>query len=159
MKYLKYMTIILALAAIWACGGGDDSGDEPVISKDRLDVPPNLGELLGDGQTVELPIQANCAWTITKDAEWLSVTPSTGSGSQRVSVSAGKNNTGKQRMAVLTVKGGGSALTRMVTVTQAKGSDAEPTNPTDPTDPTEPTNPENPDTEKEPTADDNLPPS
>jgi hypothetical protein len=157
MKYLKYMTIILALAAIWACGGGDDSGDEPSISKDNIDVQTSVN-LLGDGHTLEISVKANCSWTITWDADWLSVNPQSGHGTQQISITAGMNTTGSQRVAVLRVQGG-SAPMRTVTVTQAKGSDAEPTNPTDPTDPTEPTNPENPDTEKEPTADDNLPPS
>lgn len=144
----------LALAAIWACGGGDDSGDEPVISKDNIDVQTSVN-LLGDGHTLEITVKANCSWTVTWDADWLSVNPTSGYGNQQVSITAGKNTTGDQRVDVLRVQGG-SSPTRMVRVTQAKASDAEPTQPTNPTDPTEP---ENPDTEKEPTADDNQPPS
>lgn len=144
----------LALAAIWACGGGDEPGDEPVISKDNIDVQTSVN-LLGDGHTLEIAITANCSWTIEWDADWLSVNPTSGHGTQQISITAGKNTTGDQRVDVLRVQGG-SSPTRMVTVTQAKASDTEPTQPTNPTDPTKP---ENPDTEKEPTAGDNLPPS
>lgn len=149
MKKYRYIVLLLSLAVVWACGGGDDSGDEPNISKDFVNVTPNV-ELLGDGQTVEINIQANCDWTITKDADWLSVIPSSGNGSQRVSITAGKNTTGSQRLAVLTVKGE-SVPARMVTVTQTKSLNSEESS--------DPSDPENPNTTKEPNAGDNLPPS
>lgn len=63
---------------------------------------------------------------------------------------AGKNTTGSQRLAVLTVKGE-SVPARMVTVTQTKSLNSEETS--------DPSDPENPDTTKEPNAGDNLPPS
>ena len=142
--------MVLALAAIGACGGGD----EPDVRRDFIRVTPNV-DLLGDGQTVEISIQASCDWAITKDAEWISVTPSSGSRNLSVNISAGKNTSGSQRIAVLTVNGG-TAPTQRITVTQAKSSDSDPSGPTDPTNPTDP---DNPDTQKEPEAGDNLPPS
>lgn len=117
----KYILFAILTVAVVACGGGSDGGDEAEISKDYLNVPPNLN-LLGDGQSVELTIDANCSWTITKDVDWLSVSPMSGQNKQNVEVSAGKNTMPSARYAVLTIKGG--SLTRRVTVTQAKPSDA-----------------------------------
>lgn len=105
-----------------ACDKNDDGGqDKPIISSDYIRVTPSL-QLLGDGQVEELAIEANCNWTITKTEEWLTVTPITGSGSQRVKVSAGKNSTGAERAAILTVKGG-TAPERQVMVTQSKSTE------------------------------------
>ena len=101
----KYLYIILLLLLI-ACDKNDDGGqDKPIVSNDYVRVAPNL-QLLGDGQVEELAIEANCNWIIIKTEEWLTVTPMSGSNSLRVKVSAGKNSTGAERSAILTLKGG-----------------------------------------------------
>lgn len=116
--------MIACIAA--ACGGGDDAIDDggSSISKDYINVTPNL-ELLADGQQAEIRISANCNWTVTKDADasWLSISPSTGSNTQSIAITAGKNATGASRMAILTIKGG-NAPERKVTVTQAAADEA-----------------------------------
>ena len=119
----KQIWLLLLLAMIWSCGGGEDDPDEPNITRDYINVVPNV-ELLGDGQTQEIDVSANCNWTIAKDAEWLSVTPTSGTNNQTITISAGKNSTGQARTAVLTIKGG-SAPTRMVTITQSRSSDSQ----------------------------------
>lgn len=98
-----------------ACSGGS-GGDAPEITKDYLSVTPSL-ELLAEGQTADITINANCNWTITKDADWLTVTPMSGSNTQTITVAAIKNSTGADRMAILTIQGG-SLPARRVTVTQ-----------------------------------------
>ena len=103
-----------------ACGGGGESGEEPQVSKDRVDVAPNL-QLLGDGQVTELTVTANCSWTITKSADWLTVNPTSGNNTETVKVSAGKNPTSEPRYATLTVKGG-NAPEKYVMVTQLAGT-------------------------------------
>ena len=148
MKNYKILMILLALAiGAWACGG-DDPEDDPILSKDYVRVDPNA-ELLGDGQASEITVTSNCDWTITKDQDWISVNPSTGNGTRIISISAGKNTTGSQRIAILTVKGGNAPSPARCKVTQAKASDS----------PSEPSEPTTPDTPKEPGADDNQPPS
>lgn len=115
----KVLIFALSLMAM-ACGGGD--GSEPQeISKDYLSVTPSL-ELLAEGQSTDITINANCSWTITKDADWVTVSPMSGSDTKTVTVSAMKNSTGADRMAILTVTGG-SAPTRRVTITQKKAQD------------------------------------
>lgn len=128
----KNIIFCMLLMLVSACGG-DSAGDDNTLSKDLLDVTPNLS-LLADGQSADLTINANCNWTITIDADWLSVSPMSGSNKQTVTVTAGKNPTNSPRTATLTVKG--PSLVRRVAVTQAKGSDAS----------DNPDNPDNPDT-------------
>ena len=105
-----------------ACGGGgDEPGDDPVISKDYINVTPNI-QLLGDGQETEASVTATCAWTISNPVSWLTVTPLSGNKNAIVKISAGKNSTGQERTATLTVSGG-NAPNRTIVVTQAKGSE------------------------------------
>lgn len=104
------------------CGGGDVPGsDGPIVSKDYIDVAPNL-QLLGNGQETELKISTNCRWIISYSANWLTVSPSSGSNDEIVKVSAGKNTTGQDRSVILTIQGG-NAPTRSVVVTQPKGTE------------------------------------
>ena len=107
------------MCLVMACGGGGESGAGPQVSKDRVDVAPNL-QLLGDGQVTELTVTANCSWTITKSADWLTVNPMSGNNTETVKVSAGKNPTSEPRYATLTVKGG-KAPEKYVMVTQLAG--------------------------------------
>ena len=103
-----------------ACGGGEAPGDI-TISADNISVAPNL-TLLGDGQEAELRITANCSWTISYTESWLTVNPTSGNGTETVKVIAGKNSTGTERNALLTVRGG-SAPAKTVVVSQPKGTD------------------------------------
>lgn len=121
MKRSIFYSLLIMVCV--ACGGGDDAGggNSPQPSKDYLSVTPNL-ELLGDGQTTDITIDANCSWTITKDADWLTVSPMSGSNKQTVTIAAMKNSTGADRMAILTVQGG-TLPARRVTVTQKAASD------------------------------------
>lgn len=128
MKRLyNYLTLILGCVILIACGGGDGGGggdDGPQVSKDYLSITPNV-QLLGDGESKEISISANCSWTITKDADWITINPMSGNGNQTITISAGKNTTNAERFAVLSVKGG-SLPERKVTVTQLMASAENP---------------------------------
>ena len=124
MKRLyKYLNLVIGCVILIACGGGDGGGggdDGPQVSKDYLSVTPNV-QLLGDGESKDITISSNCNWTITKDADWITVNPTSGNGNQTITISAGKNTTNADRFAVLSVKGG-SLPERKVTVTQLMAS-------------------------------------
>jgi hypothetical protein len=128
MKRLyNYLNLILGCVILIACGGGDGGGggdDGPQVSKDYLSITPNV-QLLGDGESKEISISANCSWTITKDADWITINPMSGNGNQTITISAGKNTTNAERFAVLSVKGG-SLPERKVTVTQLMASAENP---------------------------------
>lgn len=114
---------LLALLLV-ACDKID--GIEPIVSKEYINkeyinVVSSLS-LLGDGQETELMISANCSWSISYSASWLTVTPLSGSNNETVKVSADKNSTGQERTAILTIQGG-NAPSKSVVVTQGKGSE------------------------------------
>ena len=74
---------------------------------------------MAEGQTTDLTINANCNWSITKNADWLTVSPMSGSSTQTITVSAMKNSSGADRMVVLTILGG-ELKSRKITITQKK---------------------------------------
>lgn len=116
----KWFEIYIIMLILTACGGGEAPNDI-IVSADIISVAPNL-TLLGDGQEAELRITANCNWTISFTESWLTVNPASGNGTETVKVIAGKNSTGAERIAVLTVRGG-SAPAKTVVVSQPKGTD------------------------------------
>ena len=118
LRYLVDLFCVSIIVMCVSCSGNEHGEDDSIVSKDYIDVPPNL-ELLGDGQTIDLKIISNCNWTIVKDEEWLTVAPMSGKGNQVVSVSAGKNISETPRTSVIIVKG--DDLEKKVTITQLKG--------------------------------------
>lgn len=120
----KNIWLCLLVLLLVACDKID--GTEPIVSKeyitkDYINVVSSLS-LLGDGQETELMISANCSWSISYSASWLTVTPLSGSNNETVKVSADKNSTGQERTVTLTIQGG-NAPTRNVVVTQGKGTE------------------------------------
>lgn len=117
----KFIWLYISALLFVACGDDEIGSDEPFVSKDYIKVVPGLS-LLGDGQETELKITANCSWSISYSSNWLTVTPSVGSNSESVKVSAGKNTTGQERSVTLTIQAG-TAPTKSVVITQGKGSE------------------------------------
>jgi len=122
MKRLSFILFVLASLSSTSCTG-DENPSSVEISKYYLSVSPSI-ELLGDGESKELSISSNCAWTVSKSSssDWLTVYPQSGSNMGYTTITAGKNN-GEERIAVLTVEGGGKKV--MVTVTQLKATNGE----------------------------------
>lgn len=118
----KYVLYALTLIGIVACSGDKIDGELPVISKDYINVTGNL-DFQGNGGELVMIITANCDWTITKDADWVSVTPASGSQNQTVIVSVTTNNTNAERTATIIVKSG-SFFQKKMSVTQAKVADS-----------------------------------
>ena len=120
----KYILYAITLLGLVACGG-DDIGEDIIMSKEYINVSGQLN-FQGEVGEATMNITANCEWTISKDAEWVSVNPTSGSNNQEVTVSVTANNTGSDRSATITVKGS-SFLAKKVVVTQAKLPDSSQT--------------------------------
>lgn len=116
----KYILYAFALLGLIACGG-DEIGDNIIMSKDYINTVSRL-EFQGAAGEGSLSITANCNWTIGKDADWVTVNPASGSQNQEVTVSVTVNNTGADRTATITIKGG--VLSKKITVIQAKSADS-----------------------------------
>jgi hypothetical protein len=121
-KYILYIWILLGLTA---CGGGEIDGELPFMSKDYISVTSRV-ELQGNGQETQINISANCDWSITKDADWLTVTPTSGSSSQTIMLSATKNISGAERTATLMIRSS-TRLEKKITVVQANTADSSKT--------------------------------
>lgn len=136
-------SLITALMIIGCDEFNYSAEDNPTISKDYLRVNDSI-LLSADGSQQILIVTANHDWSIATTAEWLTITPMSGKGSQQVNITATENTEGAERKATLTITSG-TAPYLLVLVAQAASS-----SPT-----TEPDPDEN---KKEPGASDNLPP-
>lgn len=118
-----YLCISILMSAICSCSSGDDLGDI-TMSKDYISVTQSV-DLPGDGGEGQFDVKATCSWSIISNAEWLTISTTSGENDASISVSAGKNTTGNTRTATITVRGG-DGLTRTVTITQGRASAQEP---------------------------------
>ena len=120
----QHLFILLALCLLCtSCGGGGGSDDEPEISKDYINVNPSM-QLLWSGDTQNITISSNCSWKVSVNVSWLTVNPTEGNNSLAISITAPTNNTGSERVGVLTIQGGKN-LRRTVTVTQGASPDSQ----------------------------------
>jgi hypothetical protein len=69
------------------------------------------------GETKLITVTANVDWTVTDDADWISVTPNSGSNSGSFNVTTSANSEFTERTGKVTVVGG--AITRLLNITQA----------------------------------------
>lgn len=112
--------IIIVSVLLYACGGSGSGGDEPIVDTDFLSIPPNA-TILPEGGVLEQKLTATKAWSIKVSDNWLSVSPLSGNGTTSLTLSAGKNDTGNSRMAVVTVTMGDKSAN--CTVTQSGNND------------------------------------
>lgn len=69
------------------------------------------------GETKQITVTANLDWSVTDDADWISITPSSGSNSGSFDVTVSPNSEFTERTGKVTVVGG--AITRLLNITQA----------------------------------------
>jgi len=85
-------------------------------SSGYLNVSPNSRTVNSSAGNTTFNISSDISWTVTDDADWLSTTPTSGSGDATLTASFYENSTMNQRTATISVIGGG--ITRTVTVVQ-----------------------------------------
>lgn len=116
----KYIRLSIVAIIVSACGDNADL-DGVQISKDYIDAVSTLS-ISNEGGTYDLEITANCSWTVSNEASWLSLSTSSGSNSQRITVSATKNRNTTERTATIIITSGEVAQKRVI-VSQSR-SDA-----------------------------------
>lgn len=119
-----YLYISILMSVVCSCSSGDEL-EGITMSKDYISVTQSL-DLPGDGGEGTIEVSASCSWSISSDAEWLTIAPTSGENNASITISAGKNTTGNSRSATLTVRGGDGNLTRNVTINQSRASAQEP---------------------------------
>ncbi|HEY5806597.1 MAG TPA: cellulase family glycosylhydrolase, partial [Povalibacter sp.] len=82
-----------------------------------LNVSPTTVSLAAAASSAAVSVTANLNWSVTDNASWLTVSPTSGANNGSFTVSATANTSTSSRSATVTVTGG--SLTRTITVTQA----------------------------------------
>ncbi len=82
-------------------------------------IPSNRNVSYESGQTT-FAVTSNVNWSVSEDAAWLTVSPSSGSGNGTLTAVYTENTTASQRVGTIIVSGNGKADT--VTVTQSESS-------------------------------------
>ena len=115
-KVFLYMAMVMAFAAC----NGDSIGDidSIIVSNDYMSVSSSSIQLSGDESQQELTVSANCKWSVSADANWISVNTSSGDGNGTVTITASLNSTGSDRTGTITVKNDKGSLVKKVRVTQ-----------------------------------------
>lgn len=90
------------------------------LPKESVEVSTSSLSLAAKNASASFKVVADVDWTVTSSANWLTVSPSSGSATSgtTINVTASDNTTDYARTATLTIKG--KTLTRTVSVTQAK---------------------------------------
>lgn len=109
----RYLTIFAAVCAVFAsCHPDDDATTTLKVSEDAI-------SLAATDANDTFTVTASAVWTVTSDADWLTITPSTGNASNEpvtVTVTADDNDTPSERPATITISAG--ELTKTIEVTQ-----------------------------------------
>ncbi|HCY75161.1 MAG TPA: hypothetical protein DHV28_04515 [Ignavibacteriales bacterium] len=83
-----------------------------------LNVTPQNQSVTNAPGSTEFTVQSNTSWTLSDDADWLTVSPTSGNNNQTLTATYTENTTTAQRIGTITVTGGG--ITRTVTITQGE---------------------------------------
>ena len=141
---LAYVMAVTFCVGFIGCGGGDDPAPTPnPINPNNPDNPNVTASIKVNGAlstslTFEgdfagksgidykqsVAISSTVQWTMSKDADWLNVSPSNGSGTlEMVIFPTSENLSSTDRTATITLSGSGVSAT--ISVTQHAGFDAE----------------------------------
>jgi hypothetical protein len=115
MKKTTILKLAMGLCSvlIWAnCGGGDSPSESPTLAVAQTNLT------LDENCKGTIMVTSNTQWTVVSSESWLSYYPNCGSGSAQVSVSAPINNTGEERVAILTFTATSNNVTATTFVTQ-----------------------------------------
>lgn len=126
----KYLFLVAAAVAFWACGNEDDPGKTPTppAPEASLEVSPLELVFAAEGEAKSITLTSNVDWKITASSDWLEFSPESGVAAENVSVTvtAAENAGEEARTATLTVTAG--KLKKTVNVSQ----DALPVEPEQP---------------------------
>lgn len=125
MKHKKYsivMMLPIIAAVMTACSG--DNLEAEVVSGDRLAAGTVINVSGEASKDHVIPVEANCAWTVTTDVNWITITQPAagrGSGSQNILFDVAASTVPTTQTGTITIKTG-DGIERIVTVNQRPGA-------------------------------------
>ena len=118
---MKRITIYLIfLAALMACGG-DDSDDEPTVTKEYIVV--NEVVRLDENNESTASVKANCKWFASTDVDWIAIDPASGENSGKITLKGRPNKTTDERRATVTFRNEKNTVEQYLVVLQSKSED------------------------------------
>ena len=84
----------------------------------NLSVSPSSLSYIADGESKTVTVTSNTSWTATSSADWLTLSPTSGSNNGTITAVAAANTSSSQRTATITVSGTGVSA-QTISVTQA----------------------------------------
>jgi len=127
MKTFYLLSVTLAIACMISCSGDDpvtpSSGGKPQeeIIVQSVKVDNTSFEIGRSGGNIDLSITANCAWTITKSNDGISLSKSSGNGNDKISVIVSANTTFDTVKHTLTLSSQDKKSTAAITIMQGEG--------------------------------------
>lgn len=121
MEMRKMICLALTALLAVACNNGDIEGDLPVATKDFLNVESSM-TFQSEEESKDLNVTANCSWQASTNAQWVTLSPSSGTNDGTITVTVSKNTSTADRTATITISGGKN-MVKNVTVRQAKPAD------------------------------------
>jgi len=113
MRYFRFLFPLVLFQLFVACGKEETA---------ELSVTPLTMNVGADGGTSNLNITSNTNWSISDNADWITVSPANGSGNSIVTVTYLKNSTTDPLSASITITGTGIEAV-VVTVNQSAGEE------------------------------------
>ncbi|MBO4802613.1 MAG: BACON domain-containing protein [Bacteroidaceae bacterium] len=119
MKTKSYLTYLLGIfVTLTACSSNDDTGN---VSADYMKVTDVVIE--GQASSGTLHIDADCSWTVTTDANWVTVGTPQGEGSADVTLTTGTNPSSVEARSCQLKVASKGGVTRLVTLTQSTNNE------------------------------------
>lgn len=117
---MKKLILYISMTMLFAACSGDNIGDTDtiIVSNDYISVSLSSIQFQGDETKQELNISANCSWSLSSDASWITIEPSSGSGNSMVTISASQNSSGSERTGTIILKTDKGKLEKKVRVEQ-----------------------------------------
>jgi hypothetical protein len=97
-----------------------------VIAAPTLSVSPSTITFQQSGGTQSVDVTTNVNWTATSSASWLTISPTSGTESGTIIISAAANNSSSSRTATITISGGSGVSSQTITISQAASSGIQP---------------------------------
>lgn len=118
---LSFFSRIILITLLWvttvSCGNANED-IEPLldVSKKTISVP-------AEGGTADITVTSNDQWSVTGVESWLQVSKTSGNGGDiAIKLTAGLNDTGSTRSAILSISLNNGKIVRMVNVSQLSKS-------------------------------------